>query len=182
MPVTARAPKKRDYPQHPPGLFSAVCCDVVDLGMQENKFKAGKMQHKVRIVWQTEEIYTDPTGEFPPARYTPSGWYTLSLHEKATLRQHLEAWRGRAFTEEELDGFDLEKLIGVNCQLSIVANTVEGKTYSNVNAIVQTAKGAPKISVVDYVRVKDREGYIAPINPLGPLEAETEANDGDVPF
>ena len=29
--------------------------------------------------------------------------YTLSLGDKATLRAHLEAWRGRKFTADELE-------------------------------------------------------------------------------
>ena len=31
--------------------------------------------------------------------------YTASLHEKSALRKDLESWRGRAFTNVELDGF-----------------------------------------------------------------------------
>ena len=46
--------------------------------------------------------------------------YSLSLHEKSSLRRDLESWRGRAFTQEELRGFDLEVLIGVGCLVSVV--------------------------------------------------------------
>ena len=43
-------------------------------------------------------------------RFDVARVYTLCLHERAALRKDLESWRGRKFTEQELDGFDLEKL------------------------------------------------------------------------
>jgi hypothetical protein len=54
---------------------------------------------------------------------TISKFYTLSLHEKATLGQDLSAWRGRPFTEIEKKGFDISKLCGVTCFI----NVMEGK-------------------------------------------------------
>jgi hypothetical protein len=45
--------------------------------------------------------------------------YTLSLHPKAKLRQDLDSWRGRAFTNDEAKGFPVESVIGAACQLSI---------------------------------------------------------------
>ena len=41
---------------------------------------------------------------------TISATYTLSLGERSNLRKMLESWRSRAFTPEELQGFDLEKV------------------------------------------------------------------------
>jgi hypothetical protein len=35
--------------------------------------------------------------------------YTLSLGKKSVLRKHLETWRGRPFTDEELKGFEVGK-------------------------------------------------------------------------
>ena len=49
-----------------------------------------------------------------------SQFYTLSLSEKANLRHMLESWRGRAFTPEELDGFDLFCLVGIGCLVQVV--------------------------------------------------------------
>ncbi|MHA1379626.1 MAG: hypothetical protein ACTSRG_14730 [Candidatus Helarchaeota archaeon] len=44
----------------------------------------------------------------------------MSLHAKATMRKFLESWRGKKFTKEELEGFDLQKILGKPCQLQII--------------------------------------------------------------
>ena len=171
MPIYAKRPESTFTPA-PEGLHPAVCCDVVELGTEVNSFNGG-LQEKVRIVWQLEDINQD-TGK----PYEASQKYTLSLHEKAKLCQHLEAWRGRKFTEEEVAGFDLEKLIGVPCQIQIVHNIKEGgKTYANVQAVVPLGKGMvkPRVSV-DYVRFKARQAN------SGSNGEQFHASDDDVPF
>ena len=76
--------------------------------------------------------------------------YTASLNEKATLRGDLEAWRGKKFTKQELRGFDIEQLVGVNCQLQVVHTTLDdGRTFANVKAVVPISKGMQKMVVPD---------------------------------
>lgn len=151
MPIIAKAPESNFTPA-PEGLHAAVCADVVELGTEVNQFNGG-LQDKVRLVWQLEDV--DPATQ---RRYEASQKYTLSLHEKAKLCGHLEAWRGRKFTGEEKQGFDLEKLIGVPCQIQVVHNvTDQGKTFANVQAVVPLGKGMVKPRVSDeFVRFKDR--------------------------
>ena len=48
--------------------------------------------------------------------------YTASLNENATLYKDLVTWRGKSFTKEELDGFDLDKMIGAPANLEIEHN------------------------------------------------------------
>lgn len=155
----------------PEGLHPAVCVDVIDMGEVENKFKPGTKQHKCRVVWQIEE--TDPEND--NKRFIVSGFYTVSLNEKANLRKDLENWRGRKFTAEELKGFDLEKLIGVNCQINVVHyQKPDGKIYGNVEAIVPLGKGMDRMTPLDYVRKKDR---------VDTAEATgTTAEEDEVPF
>lgn len=144
-----------EFTPAPEGLHQAVCVDVIDLGLQKSTYEGKTSErHMVRLVWQIEE--EDENGR----RFTPSQSYTNSLNEKAKLRQHLEAWRGRKFTDKELDdpGFDLEVLIGVNCQIQVVHNIGSSKrTYANVQAVVPLGKGMTKMRPEGYVRVKDRE-------------------------
>lgn len=151
MPIIVKAPTS-DFKPAPEGLFQAVCVDVVDLGNVESEYKGEvKIQHKVRVAWQIMER-DEETGK----RYLVLARYTASLHEKAKLRKDLEAWRGRKFTTDELAGFDLEAVIGANCQLQIIHNVKDGTTYANIAAIVPLGKGAMKIDPEGYVRVKDR--------------------------
>ena len=175
MSIVASDPGGKEFTPAPEGLHSAVCVDVVDLGVQPNKFNPEKPQHKVRIVWQIEE--TDPSNQ--DKRFIVSQMYTLSLHEKASLRKDLEGWRARRFEASELKGFDLEKLLGVPCQVQIIHNVSEtnGKTYANVQAIVPLGKGMTKlVPDAHYVRVCDRpaDGQIS--KPHG------ADDDSEVPF
>lgn len=63
---------------------------------------------------------------------TISKSYTVSLHEKSSLRKDLAAWRGRDFTDEEAKAFDVSKLVGVYCMVNVTTSETNGKTYSNV--------------------------------------------------
>jgi hypothetical protein len=109
-----------------------------------------KSQHKIRIVWMLDENRSDEKPILVFKRYT------LSLHEKSALRKDLEAWRGKAFTPTELEGFDVETIIGVGCMVSIVHATKDGITYANVAAVMKLGKGMHAPQVRDYIRVIDR--------------------------
>ena len=170
MPIIASY-TKGDYSPAPEGLHQAVCIDVVDQGMKQT---AWGEKHKVQVRWALDQI-----DEKNGRAFMVTASYTLSLHKKALLRQHLEAWRGRKFSEEELQGFDLEKLIGVNCQLQIVHSLGdEGTVYSNVQAVVPLGKGMTKMPVPpDYVRVCNREQQprsAGRATPGGVMEADLD--------
>ena len=164
MGIVARVPERQFAPA-PEGLHLAVCCDVVDLGVQRTPWGES---HKVDIRWQLEAV--DPERGRP---FEVLKRYRLSLHAKAALRKDLETWRGRKFTEEELKGFDLERLIGANCQVQVMHTTTgEGDAFAAVQTIIPPPSGTPKLTVRDYVRKKDR----AP-NGRGP-----EITADDIPF
>lgn len=134
----------------PAGVHSAVCVDVQDLGLQTGAYG---QKHKVRLVWQLDAVDPEAGRRVEVARL-----YTLSLHERAALRQDLERWRGKKFTDQELDlGFDLEKVIGANCQV-VVSHSLgdNGTTYANVDSVLPPVKGAPKLAPHAFVRLKDR--------------------------
>lgn len=141
---------KKDYTPAPEGLHQAVCIDVVDLGIQHTQYGD---QVKIEIRWALEEI--DPKTK---VQYMVLRRFTPSLHKKSNLRPMLEAWRGRKFTDEELKGFDIEKLIGANCQIQVCHNiSSEGDTYANVQAVVPISKGVSRMGIPDgYVRVAER--------------------------
>lgn len=169
MAIIAKS-SKSDFSPAPEGLWQAVCVDVVDQGMQTSQWGES---HRVQIRWQLEG--DDPKSGKP---YMAVRGFRLSLHEKSSLRPMLEAWRGRKFTPEELEGFDLEKLIGANCQVQIIHNIKDGgSVYANVQAVVPAAKGVAKLSMRgDYIRVKDREKKA---DEPGHFEGAT---DEDIPF
>ena len=61
--------------------------------------------------------------------------FTFSFHEKAGLRHHIDAWRGKAMTDDEYASFDIGKLIGAPAVLAVVHAEKEGKTYANISSI-----------------------------------------------
>ena len=160
----------------PTGTHAAVCVDVVDLGEIKVEYQGKtKTQHKIKIVWQIEELRDD--GE--PFRLQKR--YTLSLHEKSSLRKDLESWRGRGFTDEELQGFDVEALLSKAALVNVLHRQVEGSTYANVSAVMKLPKGMPALSPVNYVREIDRQppqGQPAP----GGDDGYPPITDDDVPF
>ena len=166
MPIYARK-KDSDYTAAPEGLWPAVCVDVVDLGIVTTQYGA---QLKIQIRWQLEER-DEKTGR----RFLIVQSYTPSLHEKSKLRPLLEAWRGKKFNAEELKQFDIEKLLGANCQLQIIHNIKdEGRVFANVQAVVPMAKGAVKLRPEEYIRVVDR--------PKETNEQGAQQDDSYVPF
>lgn len=174
MAIYARK-KEGDYTVCPEGLYQAVCVDVFDLGLKDYGYGP---QPKIEITWQLEE--RDPKTN---KRYLIFANYTPSLHEKSRLRPMLEAWRGKKFTKDEEREFDIEKLLGANCQLQIIHNIKdEGKTYANVQAVVPLHKGTPRILGEDYIRRIDREKQYDN-HPDGEHQAVNgHATDEYVPF
>lgn len=127
-----------NFKRVPAGVHIGRCYSLIDLGTQHSSGQYGeKFQHKVRISWELfgedengEPLTIDVDGQDMPLTISKS--YTMSLHEKAALRKDLAAWRGRDFTDEEANGFDVSKLIGAYCMVNVTTSESNGKTYSNV--------------------------------------------------
>ena len=134
----------------PAGTWPAVCVDVVDLGAMKSEWKDEPV-HKIRLTWQVSE-------RMPDGRpYIVSRMYTASLHEKSSLRKDLSSWRGQDFKPEELNGFDLENVLGVGCLVSVVQQTgLDGQTYGNVIAVMRLPNGYEAPQPDGYVRVIHR--------------------------
>jgi hypothetical protein len=156
----------------PAGTHCAVCCDVIDLGMIEVTY-LGKTQrkHKIVIAWQIDENMDDGKPFLVRRRYT------CSLHEKAVLRRDLESWRGRAFTDKELEAFDLESLLGVNALVNIIHEQRNGSTFANVASVMRLPKNMTAPQPRNYVRVCDR-----PAAQTDGVEDGLGITDDDVPF
>ena len=148
MPLIASEGDKKEYEPIEAGVHHAVCCWVIDLGHQYNE-KWGNFQHKVLIAWELPNVRID-IEENETTVSKPkviSRIFTLSLGTKSHLRPFLESWRGKAFGFEELMGFDISKLIGVNCQLNVVHKKVDDKTYANVATAMPLLRGSEMLKL-----------------------------------
>jgi hypothetical protein len=144
-----------NFKRVPSGVHIGRCYSLIDLGTQQTDGQYGtKEQHKIRIGWELfgedengAPLTVDVDGKEMPMTISKS--YTVSLHEKANLRKELAAWRGRDFTDEEVKGFDVQKLMGAYCMVNVTTSETNGKTYSNVAgltplpAALKNSKPAP---------------------------------------
>lgn len=137
-----------DFKLPPAGSFSARLYRLIDIGTQTTEWMGKKkMQRKIIAMFELhgEDNDGQPLVTNDGKPLVVSKRYTLSLDEKATLRKDLEAWRGRAFTQEELDGFNLEVLLGKFCMVSITHTEHDGKQYANISSISQVPSALKKL-------------------------------------
>ena len=143
MPLIARDTSRAQVDPVEPGVYIGVCYGVVDLGTHTNPtFNVEK--HQVLITWELPDARADfeKDGEMVNQPRVISRRYTLSLSDKANLRKDLESWRGRKFTPDELEGFDLRAILGKPCQLQVVHETSkDGRMFANVATIMALPKG-----------------------------------------
>jgi len=141
MPIIASEGERKEYKLVPAGTHQAVCFGVWDIGLQKSTYNGKEsLKRKVIVGWEIDE--TMDSGPSVGKRMTIYKTYTLLLAPKAALRKDLEGWRGRAFTPEELKGFDIEKLIGANCTLSVIHEEDNGKTYANISSVGKLMKNS----------------------------------------
>lgn len=123
----------------PEGNHIARCVQMIHIGTSEHDYGKGgvKRQDKVRLVWELpEEKYTYTKDDVEhEVCFMIGKEYTLSMHEKASLRKDLQSWRGKAFSEDEAKEFDVTKLLGVACMLNVIHVTKGDSTYANIGSI-----------------------------------------------
>lgn len=180
------------------GSHVAICTTLAGFGLQETPWGTKeKLALTFTIPGETVEI----EGEDKPRVLTET--YTASLSEKATLRKVLEAWRGKSFTPEELAGFDMKKILGKPCMITVVHVTKGDRTYANIAGVGAMPKGmtVDKVPDADLVyydpethddaafeslpewmqkRVQDRVQAEA-VEPV-PAPADDGFQDDDIPF
>ena len=189
------------------GNHHGVCVAVIDLGTQYNEtFK--KEQPKVMITWELVDFpIPNENGNSKGFRLI-SKEYTASLNEKANLYADLVSWRGRDFTEAELEGFNIKNVLGANCLVNVIHITKNKKTYANVSAVAKMPKGmTPKTAtylllydmdedvehipegVPDWIKDKIKKSleWVAFANPQGSDEPpatdeDAAATEDDIPF
>ena len=154
--ISEKGGERRDFKPVPAGTHLAVCTMLIDVGLQPG-FENGPPQRKVYMGFEVpaERVeFTDKNGDKVEGPSRIGRFYTASFNEKATLRHHLAAWRGRDFTPAELKGFDLFNILGKSCLINVTHKTSGEKVYANVTSIMALPKGTkgvdPEGAVITY--------------------------------
>ena len=163
MPIYAEKKDSNDFQQVEPGTYVARCYSMIEIGTIETEFNGEKKKaHKVNITWElpTEQaIFHKENG---PEPFVVSKTYTLSMHEKSTLRKDLESWRGKGYTEEEAKRFDITKLLGQSCILSVIhqpGKTDPTKNYVAISSISKMMKGQECPPQINQTRVLSYDDF-----------------------
>lgn len=137
-----------DFKLPPPGSYLARLYRIIDIGTQTTEWMGKKkMQRKIICMFELhgEDNDGNPLTTEDNKPLIVSKRYTLSLDEKATLLKDLQAWRGKEFTPEELDGFSLEVLLGKFCMVNITHSEYNDKTYANISSVSQVPAALKKL-------------------------------------
>ena len=123
------------YEPIPEGMHKAICYGVIDIGTQHNPMYDNHT-HKVIIIFEMPDARINIEGEDKPRAISKE--YTLSLHAKSVLRKDMESWRGKKFKDEELEGYDLKKLLGIPANLQVMhqKSKKSGNLYHTIETII----------------------------------------------
>lgn len=134
------------------GLYDAICVTVAGIGRQETPWGD---KEKLILTWELPTVRREweKDGEKHEGPAHLSNTYTASISPNAKLRSILESWRGKPFSPEELQGFDLVNILGAPCQVLIKHNTAkDGRVFANVVDVLKSSGGKhePESELVHY--------------------------------
>jgi hypothetical protein len=157
MIVEKKESKEFEIPED--GLYQAVLADVVDLGEQPTQFGD---KHRARFIYILSE--TDSEGR--PFRLMQQ--LNVSLHEKSGMAKIVKRLLGK----DPGESFDLDLLIGKQCQLDVIRNEgKEGRIFANVNAVLSPIKSQAVGIPADFVRDCNKDKEEKPVQKTAPKPA-----------
>lgn len=155
MSLTASAPEGGDFELTPAGTHVATCYLLADIGLQKSSFNGEeKIQRKVVLTFELPNELMEDGRPFAISAY-----WTNSLSENANLRKNLQAWRGKAFTDDELKGFDLRNVLGKPCMIGVQHEENNGKTYANISSISPLVKGMAAPEAINEIVAYDMDQH-----------------------
>ena len=140
MSLTLAAPQQdNDRYLAPADNHPARCVELIDMGTQKEEYE-GETSERPKVRISFELVNEEITEGMAPSI---SKKYTAGLGDRCTLRHHLENWRGKPFTNEELQNFDLGKLLGQSCMVQVQHQISKstGNPYAKINGIGKVPKG-----------------------------------------
>ena len=127
------------YELIPAGSHVATCCIVAFIGWHPNPFQSGKLVPKTVFSF---ELADERNKEGKP--FTISLIMRDSLHVKAEMRKMLENWRSKPFTNDELRGFEITKVLGQACMVSVIHKDSNGEKKARIGSVSKLPKTVTK--------------------------------------
>ena len=125
---------KSNFEDPPIGTHLARCIGLIGIGTHKSSYMGEeRYRDEIVIMWELPHEFRADGKPFSVYQN-----YTRSLGKKANLRHHLVAWRGRDFTKEELEEFELKNILDKGCQVVLTQNE---KGYINVTSVAGLPKG-----------------------------------------
>jgi hypothetical protein len=168
-----------NFKPHPPGIYQALCVDVIDLGLQWSEFQGRReLKRKLKLVFETEYV-----GEDGRRGIVTSKKFNVTMHPKSKLAEFVGKWRGRPLVPGE--NVDLNKLPGASCTLVLSHQlSLQGRTYACIDAVSQPTKKVQPSGTYDGVAMRQRlaewlakeqaapaANHAAPANAAAPVAA-----------
>lgn len=138
--IGASAKGGKDFDPAPAGVHYAICTQVIHLGKQKSQWQGKeKVLDKVYLKFEIPDHRIEYTknGQQVTGPITIGQTFTLSIGEKSNLGPFLTGWRGKPFTAEEQEEFNISSVIGKPCQLNIVHEV--GKSDGKLRATISGA-------------------------------------------
>ena len=169
-----------DFTPHPE-TEAPVLAVIVDITPPKEREKTwqGKTQtvNEVKVVYET--AVEDEEGK---RFFLWSRGYRIDgrdpLHEKSNLRIDLKKILGRDLSASELEGFDLESILGRTVKLMVEHEHTEHGVFSRITMLKAAKEGEVFKPAGKYVRVKDREekdaGYRSAAKETAPWDEKDE--------
>ena len=126
----------------PPGTHPSRCYAMISLGTQPSKNPQFKPAFKCLLQFEVPGETIQVSGKDKPMmtnHFVTA--YLGSVKKPSKTNLFLTSWRGRAFTETELAGFDLAKVVGSACLLNIVHENRNGQEREVIASISPLPKG-----------------------------------------
>jgi hypothetical protein len=137
MPLKLKDAKKAgQYTIAPTGNHPARCYAIIDLGTHTEDGNYGvQTNRKLRFSWELpDEVHTFEEGKGPQP-FAVHRTVNFVINPRSNFQKMLESWRGKAFTEAELENFEIKKVLGAPCIITVIHVQRGDKTFANVDAV-----------------------------------------------
>jgi hypothetical protein len=130
-------PQNKSTMNVPAGVHVARLIEIIDIGTQRTEWMGKvRLNQKFRATW---EVPAERTPDDRPLVISKT--YTWSWNEESAMRKDLTAWRGKAFTNDDIKGFQIQTLLGRPCQLVVEHNEKNDRVFANIDRVTPLLKG-----------------------------------------